>query len=297
MTLTDEILSEVDPQGWDTPNKFDTILLRAHSGEGWSRKVDNKLRLSWSLLKSGLTCIRSATWSVYPEKFGINPEDLLFTDSLPSIRGSITQTLVEHIYLHSYLKLNPEEFIQALQASWRWGLLQHKPESILKPKQIIKVRNEIFAVLPTILETMNRETFWANSMSLEKPLWWDMPSMGGVRLTGKADLVLQDSDKYWLIDGKYCSKPECQDARQLTFYALILSKMTGKVPQRALFWFYPQGEVRDYSKDTLTPIAMQSILDDAFRVATKIKLYEDDTTPSTYNCKWCPHRTHCSDCA
>ena len=295
MSLLDEIQAEVDPRGWNTANKYDAMLLRAHPLEWKPRKKDNKLRISWSLLKSGLHCPRSATRTVYPERFNVPEDTLKFTESLSSLRGNFAQTLLEHTYAHKFLDLPAEEFAAAMQASWRWGVLFYKPLRTITPKELIALRTEIFSTLPTIFETMNTQGFWAKTPEVEKPLWWDVPSFGGVRLTGKADFVLQDPGKYWLIDGKWVSNPSTLDARQLCFYALILSKMTGKTPTKAAFWLYPQGEVLDYSSEILGPEPFHRILQDVATVAHQIIGVDDTPNPSSYNCKWCPHKGNCPE--
>ena len=293
MTLMDELRSEVDPQGWETINEWDDILLRAHPLTWAPRKKDGKLRLSWSLLKNGLHCPRSATRTVYPERFGINEEVLKFTDSLASIRGNLAQTLLEHIYCHNFLSFEPEPLCRALQASWRWGVKFMSPLKTITYKELIGLRTEIFDALPKILATMNREGLWADRKEVEKPLWWDMPSVGGVRLTGKADFVLMDPGRNWLVDGKWVNNPSYLDARQLTFYAVILQKMTGKVPDKALFWLYPQHSVIDHTADCLTPMAFHEVLQDATKVAKQIQSYDDTPNPSAYNCRHCAFRLLC----
>ena len=283
----------VENPEWITPNDFDAMLLKEHPLEWTPRKKDGKLRLSWSLLKSGLQCTRSATWTVFPEKFGIPEDAVKFTDSLASIRGNMVQTLLEHTYAHNFLQLEPVELVQALQASWRWGVAFSKPLNTVTQQELLGVRNEIFAKLPAIFETMNREGFWAKSQAVEKPLWWDMHTLPGVRLTGKADFVFNDPGSFTLVDGKWSSNPSYLDARQLGFYALILSKMTGKVPTKAVFWLYPQCEVLDYSKDVLTQDFFNMIIQESTKVASLIRSLVDTPSPSNYNCKWCGNRTFC----
>jgi len=176
MTLLDTIRAEVDPQGWLTPNKFDSILLSAHPLVWKPRKKDSKLRLSWSLLKSGLACPRAATWATYPEKFDVPSDTTKFTESLASLRGNFAQTLLEHIYAHDFLSLEPPEFTAALQASWRLALQFYKPLNTVSIKELANLRTEIFSTLPVILGTLNKEGFWSRMQEVEKPLWWDMPS-------------------------------------------------------------------------------------------------------------------------
>jgi len=295
MALRETVQSNLDPQGWNLPNKYDDLLLRYHPLEWKPRKKDDKLRLSWSLLKSGLHCARAATWEVFPERFGIPEDALKFTDSLASIRGNLVQTLLEHTYAHEFLKLPPEDLILALQASWRWGVSFYKPLNTVSPKELLSLRVEIFSTLPKIFDTMNTHGLWASHQEVEKALWWDMHSLPGVRLTGKADFVLCDPGNMTLIDGKWVGNPSYLDARQLGFYALILSKMTGKIPQRALFWLYPQGRILDFSADVLTPAFFQLVLQDASKVATQIRSLDDTPHASSYNCKWCKHRDICPD--
>lgn len=293
MALMDELRSEVDPHKWEVINDWDDLLLKKHPLTWAPRKKDTKLRMSWSLFKNGLNCARSATRTVFPERFGITSESLKFTESIASIRGNLVQTLLEHAYCHNYFILDPTPLVRAFQASWRWGVKFYNPLKTMTPKELNEVRDEIFFMLPKILATMNREGLWAKRQEVEKPLWWDMPSMPGVRLTGKADFVLQDPGKNWLVDGKFVNNPTYLDARQLTFYAFILQKMTGKLPEKAFFWLYPQDEVIDHSDECLTTAALFSVHQDAAKVARQIQEFDDTPSPSAYKCRYCAFRSTC----
>ncbi len=293
MDLSDD--TNLDPQGWVTPNDFDVLLEKHHSFVMKPRKKDGKLRLSWSLLKLGLTCPRAATWNTYPEKFGIDPEKLKFTDSLASLRGNFAQTLLEHTYAHNFLELPPEQLVSALQASWRWSVRFYNPLRVISDKELTNMRTEVFGNLPKMFGAINREGFWSVRQEVEKPLWWDIPAVSGTRLTGKADFVLLDPGKFWIIDGKYVKNTATLDHRQLTFYAIILQKMTGRTANRAIFWCYPQDTIIDYSSEILTPYAFHLVLQDVAKVATQIKGLDITAQPSRYTCRWCSHREHCNE--
>jgi len=279
---------------WELTNEFDSMLLQAHplNESRRSRKADGILRLSWSLLKSGLTCPRAATWTTYPEKFSVPEDATKFSESLSSIRGNMVQALLEHIYAHNFPQLEPDKFVQAVQASWRWSVKFFTPLRIISSEELENLRIEVFTMLPTILKTLNDEGIWANRQAVEKPLWWDVSHIGGLRLTGKADFVLQDPGKYWLIDGKVVNNPNYLDPRQLLFYALILNKMTGRTPDRILFWLYPQGEVVDHSA-ALHQDNFNGLMHDIEKVFRQIKSFDETPNPTSYNCRLCMHRTFC----
>ena len=293
MTLLEEIKQDVDPQGWNTPNEFDDLLLKKHPLEYKPRKKDKIIRLSWSLLKLGLSCPRACTWTAKPDLFDINPNLFTFQNSYTTLRGNIAQTLLEHTYTHNYLALEGATFLKAYQASWRWAVSFTKPLTVISPEELLKLRGEVFSQLPTILKAINREGFWTAKQEVEKPLWWDAPQMPGVRFTGKADFVLSDSNKNWLIDGKWVNRPDTLDARQLTFYSLILQKMTGRLPTRTLFWCYPQDMILDPTADVLAPQTLASVMSDAMKVSDQIKVLDTTPSPSPANCRYCTFKSSC----
>jgi predicted RecB family nuclease len=235
---------------------------------------------------------------MWPEEFELPQAAAFSASSVASLRGNLIQTILEFVYKHDFLSLSASQLVQSLQASWRWGVEEYHPLRFITIEELVAIRTDIFSHLQGILVNINDHHLYGppGTVKMEEPLWWDLPSVG-VRLTGRADMIIDDAStaRFWLLDGKYTQKPQFLEKDQLSFYALILQHMCKKQVNRACFWLYPSYQVWDLSDSCLTQQALYNVQQKATKVAHDLLDKNTQATPSRDACIFCQHKEYCPE--
>ena len=131
----------------------------------------------------------------------------------------------------------------------------------------------------------------------------DVQLKSGLILVGKADLVLEQTDKtLCLIDGKASKHREKNvDINQLIWYALLYFLRYKRVPDRLAFFYFRFAADKEQSMDWL-PLSqeslfqhMQALKADILESYDAIQAESFGATPSPTNCRYCPWEKICQD--